>query len=65
MHTHDAEQLVALVQCLSSSSYVHGDLRPQNVLVYLNEKMQVIDFDWAGRESMKLDIHGRSLDSRD
>ncbi|KAJ7639135.1 hypothetical protein FB45DRAFT_739360, partial [Roridomyces roridus] len=28
---------------------VHGDLRPENILVHENGSVRVVDFDWAGK----------------
>jgi hypothetical protein len=36
-----------LIDCLNDRDMVHGDLRPNNILVK-DGKVQVIDFDWAG-----------------
>ena len=33
---------------MHAADYVHGDLRPQNVLV-VNNTIRVLDFDWAGQ----------------
>ena len=42
------ESLVQVLQLMKTKSYVHGDLRPQNII--RDNKVFVIDFDWAGKE---------------
>ena len=39
--------LLQVLACLDSKNFVHGDLRPPNILAN-NTIVQVIDFDWAG-----------------
>ena len=34
---------------MQTNDYVHGDLRPQNIIVAEN-KVYIIDFDWAGKD---------------
>ena len=41
-------ELKEVLQVLSSANFVHGDLRPQNILVTGDQHVCVIDFDWAG-----------------
>ena len=36
------------VETLSSYNYVHGNLCPQNLLVFQDGSLRVADFDWAG-----------------
>lgn len=36
------------VELMHSNGYVHGDLRPQNILVVGNT-IRILDFDWAGK----------------
>ena len=33
---------------LKSNDFVHGDLRPQNILPLADNSIRVVDFDWAG-----------------
>ena len=42
--------LKTAVERMHGSNYVHGDLRPQNILV-VGEKVCILDFDWANDES--------------
>ena len=37
------------VDKMAAENYVHGDLRPQNILV-VNDSMRLLDFDWAGQQ---------------
>ncbi|KAG9222008.1 hypothetical protein PTI98_008983 [Pleurotus ostreatus] len=37
------------LKTLGRDGWVHGDLRPPNVLVSSTENLQIIDFDWSGR----------------
>ena len=37
------------IAVLHSNGYVHGDLRPQNILV-VGDTVRILDFDWAGME---------------
>ena len=41
------ESLMTAVQLMHSKGYVHGDLRPQNILV-VDNRVCILDFDWAG-----------------
>ena len=36
---------------MHGKGFVHGDLRPQNILV-VNDTIRILDFDWAGREGV-------------
>ena len=48
------EQCYQIVDSLKSNKYVHGDLRPNNILVSGEGgavRVRVIDFDWAGIEN--------------
>ena len=40
--------LKEVLRVLHSANFVHGDLRPQNILVTGDQHVCVIDFDWAG-----------------
>eukprot|EP00727_Mastigamoeba_balamuthi_P012342 m51a1_g7730 hypothetical protein (612) ;mRNA; f:159789-161883 len=55
---HFKESLVKAVQLLHKSGFVHGDLRPPNVLGRRNSEGMVdaivVDFDWAGRDGAAL-----------
>ena len=42
-------RLMEAMEALHSNRFVHGDLRPQNVLVVGNS-VRIVDFDWAGLE---------------
>ena len=39
-----------VVETLKNNRYVHGDLRPQNLLQLQDRSVRVVDFDWAGDE---------------
>ena len=43
------ECLRQVLHLMHTEQYVHGDLRPQNIIVAEN-KVYIIDFDWAGKE---------------
>ena len=43
------ECLKQVLRLMQTKKYVHGDLRPQNIIVAEN-KVYIIDFDWAGKE---------------
>ena len=45
---HVKESLRQVLQLMEEKAYVHGDLRPQNILV--RDNVFIIDFDWAGNE---------------
>ena len=40
------ESFKQVVTKMHEESYVHGDLRPQNILV-VNDRVCVLDFDWV------------------
>ena len=42
------EALKKAVELMRSNGYVHGDLRPQNILV-VGDTISILDFDWAGK----------------
>ena len=44
--TNAFKKAVALMQ---QNNYVHGDLRPQNIIITDNS-VRILDFDWAGQE---------------
>jgi len=49
----DAEelgQLGEIIKTLHTKGYVFGDLRRPNIVVTKEKKVQLIDFDWAGKE---------------
>ena len=56
----DNEKIMKVICCLENikktlqgSPYVHGDLRPNNLIVTSDfNVVKVVDFDWAGEESM-------------
>ena len=39
------------VEIMHKARYVHGDLRPQNLLL-VNERVYIVDFDWADTEGI-------------
>ncbi|KAK7023037.1 hypothetical protein R3P38DRAFT_3270575 [Favolaschia claudopus] len=43
-------QLTRIVSLLHDNGYVYGDLRQPNVMVAGDERVKLIDFDWAGKE---------------
>jgi RIO1 family len=43
------KQLRAIQDVLAKNGFVHGDLRPPNILVDQYCKVYVVDFDWAGK----------------
>ena len=43
------QSLKQVLHLMQTKEYVHGDLRPQNIIVAEN-KVYIIDFDWAGKE---------------
>ncbi|KAJ7056520.1 hypothetical protein C8F01DRAFT_1086870 [Mycena amicta] len=49
----DVDQLEAIVRKLGTKKHVHGDLRSPNLLVDKRGKMQILGFDWAGREDQQ------------
>ncbi|KAH7903334.1 hypothetical protein BJ138DRAFT_1096518 [Hygrophoropsis aurantiaca] len=44
------EDLEKAIQMLHDEGFVFGDLRPPNVMVEDGGRVQLIDFDWAGKE---------------
>ena len=38
------------VDMMHEEKYVHGDLRPQNILVAKDDTVRKVDFDWADKE---------------
>ncbi len=42
------ESLKKAVCLMHEKGYVHGDLRPQNILVVDDNTVRIVDFDWAG-----------------
>jgi len=55
-HTELRKALERIVDALRSKNYVHGDLRPNNIMIWKNLSKQpldlmVIDYDWAGKAS--------------
>ena len=51
-----------LAETLHENNFVHGDLRPQNIIHYGSGTFKVVDFDWAGMEQQTkypLDINMR------
>ena len=44
------KNLTSAVEFLHEKDFVHGDIRPPNVLVNDKGEIKLIDFDWAGRE---------------
>jgi serine/threonine protein kinase len=47
------QQLEVILETLHVEGYVFGDLRRQNILFDENNKVNLIDFDWAGPFDMK------------
>ena len=43
------DALTQVVKDMHSANFVHGDLRPQNILISTNNTVAILDFDWAGR----------------
>ena len=46
-HIHG--ELKTVLEELKSKNLVHGDLRPQNILLLADNSIKVVDFDWAGK----------------
>ena len=40
--------LKVVVEKLRNKNFVHGDLRPQNILLLTDGSIRVVDFDWSG-----------------
>ena len=53
--TDVGNQITEIIDLLEEKDYVHGDLRPSNIMISRNMdkeghfKVNVIDFDWAGK----------------
>ena len=45
-------QLKTILEKLTEHSYVHGDMRSDNLLVCTGGKVKLIDFDWAGKDGV-------------
>lgn len=63
------ESLRNVLDALESRSYVHGDLRPNNFMVGIDEAMdeiefKVIDFDWAGEAGEVITCGAEPLNRR-
>lgn len=43
------QKLKEVMKNLQTEGYVHGDLRPPNVLLLDDGSIRVVDFDWAGK----------------
>ena len=43
-----ASHLTTIIGTLHRSNFVHGDLRPENMLITSSNEIRVLDFDWAG-----------------
>ena len=47
-------ELIRILDCLRKNNYVHGDFRPNNLLIDMNRlrkrqvSIKVVDFDWSG-----------------
>lgn len=52
MNSHVKEQLLRALQVLKRGNFVHGDLRPNNLLLSSTYDVRIIDFDWAGEEGI-------------
>ncbi|KAG2030090.1 hypothetical protein BDR03DRAFT_879240 [Suillus americanus] len=44
------QELTRAIECCHEKGFVFGDLRMPNVMITKDGKVQLIDFDWAGRE---------------
>lgn len=50
LHSNTVESLVGAMKDLHSNEYVHGDLRPQNILAMPDHSVCIMHFfDWAGK----------------
>ena len=45
------EEVACALEILHDKNYAFGDLRWQNVMIMRNEKVKLVDFDWAGKEN--------------
>ena len=50
VHVH--RELQNVLEELKSNDFVHGDLRPQNILPLADNSIRVVDFDWAGKSGV-------------
>ncbi|KAF8341490.1 uncharacterized protein EI90DRAFT_3034109, partial [Cantharellus anzutake] len=41
--------LPSVIESLHAKNFVYGDLRPPNIIITVEGKVQLIDFDWAGK----------------
>jgi len=48
--SQELDQLREIIETLHAKGYVFGDLRLPNILITREGKVQLIDFDWAGKE---------------
>ena len=46
--SNSLDSLVEAVTFMHEKNFVHGDLRPQNILV-VEDRVCIVDFDWAGK----------------
>lgn len=46
------DALTQIVKDMHSANFVHGDLRPQNILCSSNNTITILDFDWAGQDGV-------------
>ena len=56
------DALQKVLQLLDTHRYVHGDLRPQNILL-VNDSVSVLDFDWAGKEGIARYPHELNMEN--
>ena len=49
IHEEMKQTLKETVVDMHLKGYVHGDLRPQNVLIMPDNSIRILDFDWAGK----------------
>ncbi|PFH48742.1 hypothetical protein AMATHDRAFT_42011 [Amanita thiersii Skay4041] len=57
-------QLDAALRLLHEAGYAFGDLRQPNVLFDCNEKLKLIDFDWAGQYNQADQVADDPFDTR-
>ena len=43
------EALRYAIDTMHTEDYVHGEMRPQNILVVNDSRVCILDFDWAGK----------------